>query len=694
MTPPKKKQISFAISHKKITKPNKSSFDSDITRNIESEIILNKILDFSLSSETIETFFKQSLLEIGNLKWLCSGAKCSVCLLDTNKKNLLLTAHKNLSGREIKNCASILLTGKLKTELKNLQIKTSGHLINEIAKHFTLDKRKKINRYVMGINQRNKTPGIIYIQTKDDLTKDKSTTKFISSFISIAAETIQRKENEAELLFERKATDSMIELSNFYLASAKISINDISNMVLKKAQDLTKSKFGFVGYIDQNTGHMILPTLTKDIWHKCKVKRKSIVFEKFKGLLNYILKKKKPFISNDIKNNPHSLGVPKGHIPIEKFVMAPAIFNNKIIGMVAIANPERNYNQADLDYIKRLADFYAIALNRKIENEKLKYAEEKYRSIIESSSNLIYTITPQGIVTFINDNIKNFGYTPNEIIGKHMSNFCHPDDLKLAWEGLERILKTGKTSSQFIIKFKKKNGTFFYGEQRTGIIYKNGKPESVICMMYDVSKVKELQDKINTNEELLQTMFNAATDIILIKDINHRFIKVNKAAIDFFNLPLKKIIGKTAADIFPLELAEKATKEEKLVLEQGETLNLDTVRTTAKGTKIINAIKTPIKNKKGEITGLLAILRDVTEFRKLQKESIHKQVLEKAGKITGKAAHDFNNVLAAINGYSTLVLEELGEKNPIRIEIESIKKMVGRAVSITKKMQNIPKNKE
>jgi PAS domain S-box-containing protein len=819
MTPPKKKQISFAISHKKITKPAKPSFDLDITRNIESEIILNKILDFSFSSETIETFFKKSLLEIGKLKWLCAGAKCSVCLLDTNEKNLLLTAHKNLSGREIKNCGSILLTGKLKTELKKLQIKSSGHLINEIGKHITSDKRKKINRYVMGLKRGNTTTGIIYVQTKDDLTKDESATRFISSFINIAAETILRKENETELAFEKKATDSMVDLSNFYLASVEISIDDISGMVLKKAQDLTKSKFGFVGYIDQNTGRMILPTLTKDVWHKCKVKGKSIVFEKFTGLLDHILKKKKPFISNDLKTNPHSLGVPKGHIPIEKFVMAPAIFNNKLVGMVAIANPEKNYNQADLNYIKRLADFYAITLNRKFEEDKLKYAEDKYRSIINSSNNLIYTInpkgiitfindnvkkygfkpqdlvgkhmsnfchtediplahaelekllktgkptekfvirfkkqngtyyygeqrsgiihkdgnpesiicsmhdiseerkseillkaseekfrsivdssnsliytiTPQGIVTFINHNIKKYGYTPKEVVGKHMNNFCHPDDLELAIKGLQKILLTGKTSIQFVIRFKKKNGTFFYGEQRTGVIYKDGKPESVICMMYDITQTKELQDKIKKNEELLQTILDTATDIILVKDKNHKFLKVNKACSKFFNMPEKTLIGKTSYDIFSKEMAEKATKEEELVLKQGDSLNLDTVRTTAKGTKIINAIKTPIKNKEGEITGLLAILRDVTEFRKLQEESIHKQVLEEAGKITGQAAHDFNNVLAAINGYSTLVLEELGEKNPVRMEIEAIKKAVGRAVAITTKMQDIPKNKK
>ena len=142
----------------------------------------------------------------------------------------------------------------------------------------------------------------------------------------------------------------------------------------------------------------------------------------------------------------------------------------------------------------------------------------------------------------------------------------------------------------------------------------------------------------------------------------------------------------------PKEMAKKITDEEEIVLKQGKTLTTDTIRKTPNGTKTINAIKTPIKNKKGEITGLLAIIRDITELRKLQEELIHRQAIEEAEKITGGVAHDFNNVLAAINGYSTLMLENLGYKNPARMEIEAIKKAVERAAAITNRLQNTPKS--
>ena len=65
MKPQKKYQGGFAAIHAKITQPDKSSSDFDSIKDIETELALNKILDFSFSSETIEEFFQQSLIEIG-----------------------------------------------------------------------------------------------------------------------------------------------------------------------------------------------------------------------------------------------------------------------------------------------------------------------------------------------------------------------------------------------------------------------------------------------------------------------------------------------------------------------------------------------------------------------------------------------------------------------------------------------------
>ena len=55
-------------------------------------------------------------------------------------------------------------------------------------------------------------------------------------------------------------------------------------------------------------------------------------------------------------------GTPPGHIPIQRFISAPAMADGVLVGQVALVNPDRDYDERDLAQIERLADLYAIAI--------------------------------------------------------------------------------------------------------------------------------------------------------------------------------------------------------------------------------------------------------------------------------------------------------------------------------------------
>ena len=143
--------------------------------------------------------------------------------------------------------------------------------------------------------------------------------------------------------------------------------------MLEHARRLTKSVFGYVGYIDPGTGYMVSPTLTREIWDKCNVKDKGIVFKKFNGLWGWVLNNRKPLMTNTPSDDPRSSGIPAGHLPIHRFLSAPALIGERLIGQITLANSERDYTDHDLQSITRLASLYAIALQRKRMEEKLWY---------------------------------------------------------------------------------------------------------------------------------------------------------------------------------------------------------------------------------------------------------------------------------------------------------------------------------
>lgn len=182
---------------------------------------------------------------------------------------------------------------------------------------------------------------------------------------------------EEALVREREQNRALAELARTLLVSA--DLEEISWKVLEYAKRLTGSRFGFVGYIDQETGYLVSPTLTRDVWDRCRMREKDYVFREFKGLWGWVLKNRQPLLTNSPSRDPRSSGVPEGHIPIERFLSVPAVMGGMLVGQVALANSDRDYVSSDLEAVSRLADLYAVAVMRMRSEMEL----DRYRTQLE-----------------------------------------------------------------------------------------------------------------------------------------------------------------------------------------------------------------------------------------------------------------------------------------------------------------------
>jgi len=93
-----------------------------------------------------------------------------------------------------------------------------------------------------------------------------------------------------------------------------------------------------------------------------------------------------------------------------------------------------------------------------------------------------------------------------------------------------------------------------------------------------------------------------------------------------------------------------------------------------------------VRNADQEVECYEMIAEDVTERRGLEEQLRQSQKMEAVGRLAGGIAHDFNNLLTVIKGYSELMLEELRDADPMKSEVEEIKKAADRAASLTKQL--------
>ncbi|MGD8847956.1 MAG: GAF domain-containing protein, partial [Desulfobacteraceae bacterium] len=194
-------------------------------------------------------------------------------------------------------------------------------------------------------------------------------------------EILEREQAQAALSREAEINLAAAELSRKLLSTA--SIDDISLLVLEHAKRLTCSAFGFVGYIEPETGYLVVPTLTRDIWDTCQVADKQIVFKKFTGLWGWVLENRNSLKTNAAVDDPRSSGTPPGHIPIQRFLSTPALMDKTLVGQVTVANSDNDYTERDLQVIERFANLYAIAIQRMQAEEALKKHQDHLEELVK-----------------------------------------------------------------------------------------------------------------------------------------------------------------------------------------------------------------------------------------------------------------------------------------------------------------------
>ncbi|OGR86211.1 MAG: hypothetical protein A2021_05505 [Elusimicrobia bacterium GWF2_52_66] len=332
-------------------------------------------------------------------------------------------------------------------------------------------------------------------------------------------------------------------------------------------------------------------------------------------------------------------------------------------------------------------------ITQRKESEKLLAASEhKYRTLIEASFDLIYVIRRDDTIQYVNPAaLKYLGRNYAEVVGRPRASFFPPKVAAHQKLELDRVFANGKPL--FLEQEIKLRSVIRY--QETHLIPlkgPDGKTDSVLGVSRDITERRRMESVIRENEELLRKVFDAATDAMFVKDTHSRYIKVNKACANIFLLKLEEVPGKTDAEVFPRDVAAEVLKDDLKVLRTGKTVVSNKGRKLASGRYYFNTIKTPLRNSRGEIIGIVGIARDITKIKKLESELALARTLKAVSLKTRPIAHDFNNALAAISGYATLIAEELDAKDPIRPEINMIIKGVKRAAKIASQLQKYARN--
>jgi len=271
-------------------------------------------------------------------------------------------------------------------------------------------------------------------------------------------------------------------------------------------------------------------------------------------------------------------------------------------------------------------------------------SEQELKSILNNAPDIIYRLDPEGNIIYVNQAVKNFGYSPEELIGKNILELVHPGDREKAIYRInERRTGDRKTKSFEIRLLTKDLDTVPFETKSRGFgsflinaegIYRTEKPhqDSFVGtqgIARDITLRRQAEKALKKSEKRFKQLFEYAPEPYYLSDMNGFFLDGNKAAEKIIGYSKEELIGKSFFDLdllLPEQLPMAAELLEKN--KNGQATGPDEFKLKAKdGREIFSEILTFPMGINGEQM-VLGIARDITKHKQneIERERLIKEL--------------------------------------------------------------------
>ncbi|WP_027937666.1 SpoIIE family protein phosphatase [Anaeroarcus burkinensis] len=214
--------------------------------------------------------------------------------------------------------------------------------------------------------------------------------------------------------------------------------------------------------------------------------------------------------------------------------------------------------------------------------------------------------------------------SPAEILGKTVRDIM-PAFLSTVYEALDTaVLQSRMPQSRDHIYRENRAGSNWFDTQIIPIFHRNGSLCGTIGFSRKISRRKQLELKLENQQQFLRTMMDSIPDILVFKDLQCQVLGCNKSCRELlYGVEQEQdVIGKTSWDILKdTQLAENCLKKDYEALLLNQPVKVEEQYTLVNGSVIdVETVKTPYHDKEGYVTGLIAISRDITERKRYEQE--------------------------------------------------------------------------
>ncbi len=497
--------------------------------------------------------------------------------------------------------------------------------------------------------------------------------------LAVIRDISERVEMERKL---KKQTDELKSIYRFSIdLGSIIDISTLSQRVYEEIKNLINFDSFALGIVDWNKKTVKFDILTSG---EENLGPKEIKIDPENSLSGWIITHKRALLIKDLeKEKLPAKWIKVGKIP-KSWLGVPLIYKDKVLGVILLQSfKSYQYDESDRDFLMTLGAQLSIAIRNAELYSKLKISEEKYRAIIESSLVGIATVNSHGKLEFINDTFADMlGDKKENLIGK--SIFEYHKRKKIFSERWKKLKNSVPTHCEMDIV--RKDGKIIYTLTTVSPIKNaDGDIISFTVVAVDITKRKEMENKIRNERERYKRLFESMANIVVLIQ-NERIVYINKQFEATTGYKREEVLNRHFIDFVHPDMRDIVLSNYKRRMRGLEVPNHYIIKLIGKkGKEIWMDIRTSVITWEHGKADLVSMM-DITEIkemeyklitldeiaRKLKMARSKDEIYEISIQNLYKVLNLYNSAILEIKDHTLVIVKSRGYVNPdIKLDVES-----------------------